>query len=79
MMMMAKPWTREHDEFLFAYFDGMGDFIGVHDLGRPEGAATARVAKLKACGAWAAMEREQAARADYYRALGKAVPGEDAP
>ena len=49
---MSKRWTLKEDRFLAAYFDGLGDYIGTHDLGRPKGAATKRVEKLKECGAW---------------------------
>lgn len=30
-----KRWTMEEDIFLHEHFDAVGDFIGVHDLGRP--------------------------------------------
>lgn len=60
---MSKRWTTEDDDFLVRYFDGVGDFIGVHDLGRPPGAATKRVKFLKNCGAWDAIVARH--RADY--------------
>jgi len=46
------PWTRQEDDFLREHFDTLGDFIGVHDLGRQPGAATERVRKLKRRGQW---------------------------
>jgi hypothetical protein len=52
---MSKHWRLEDDEFLIAYYDIMGDFIGEHDLGRKKGAATRRVAHLKKTGAWDAL------------------------
>lgn len=67
---MARRWTIQEDTFLFAYFEAVGDFIGEHDLGRPKGAATARVRHLKRTGAWAAMERMRQAESDYYKCLG---------
>ena len=56
---MARHWKLEDDGFLVAYFDSVGDYIGVHDLGRPKGAATRRVADLKKSGAWDALVRMQ--------------------
>jgi hypothetical protein len=67
---MAKRWTRREDEMLHAYFDEVGELVGMHDLGRPRGAATKRVKALKANGAWAALDREREARRDYRRCLG---------
>lgn len=68
--MRGKRWTISEDQFLHAYFDAVGDYAGTHDLGRPAGAATRRVAFLKTSGAWAALDREIAARRDYLRAVG---------
>jgi len=62
---MAKRWKFEEDSFLHAYFDAVGDMVGWHDLGRPKGAATKRVAALKASGAWDALTRMKAARHEY--------------
>lgn len=66
---MSKRWTEREDKFLAAYFDAMGDYIGVHDLGRPKGAATKRVEKLKECGAWSALQMMSAAHSAYNLAL----------
>lgn len=74
---MARNWTQEEDEFIHSYFDGMGDFIGVHDLDRPKGAATRRAKFLKDSGAWAALDRASEAYADYLRAIGRRVGGDD--
>lgn len=49
---MSKRWTLDEDIILAKWFPGIGDHVGVHDLGRPEGAATKRVEKLKEAGAW---------------------------
>lgn len=68
---MSKRWTRREDLFLHAHFPALGDFIGVHDLGRPAGAATKRVKHLKDTGAWDALDREKAAERDYRRCLGR--------
>lgn len=78
---MSRPWRYEDDEFLVSYFDSVGDYIGEHDLGRPKGAATRRVAHLKATGAWDALCRKHQvenrgniaslrAELEYARALG---------
>jgi hypothetical protein len=74
---MSKRWTYEEDSFLHAYFDAVGDYAGTHDLGRPKGAATKRVAHLKATGAWDALTREEQATRDYYKALGVTLPDEE--
>lgn len=66
---MAKRWTFEDDTFLHAFYEGMGDWIGQHDLGRPKGAATRRVRHLKQTGAWDALTARQKATNDYYAAL----------
>lgn len=50
---MPKRWTLEEDIFLARFFDVVGDMTGTHDLGRPKGAATARVKALEVAGAWA--------------------------
>lgn len=67
---MAKRWSLKEDTFLHAYFPAIGDLVGTHDLGRPAGAATRRVALLKQTGAWACLERRQAAEHEYFRCLG---------
>lgn len=54
--MSAGRWTFSDDLFLAKYFEAVGDMCGWHDLGKPKGAATKRVAKLKACGAWDALK-----------------------
>lgn len=72
--MSGKRWTFSEDAFLHAYFDGVGDFIGEHDLGRPKGAATARVRRLRKCGAWAALDKYEEARTDYLKAIGVYIP-----
>jgi hypothetical protein len=66
---MSKRWSFSDDTFLRAYYDGIGDFIGVHDLGRPKGAATRRVAHLKKTGAWDALTDYFDAKAAYCKAL----------
>ena len=48
---MAKRWTREEDKFLMTYWGIGPDFIASHDLGRPHGAGSRRMAKLKKSGA----------------------------
>lgn len=45
-------WTEHEDDFLRAYFGALGDFVGVHDLGRAPGAAARRVKQLKRWGKW---------------------------
>lgn len=55
--MSAGRWTFSDDLFLAKYFDAVGDMCGWHDLGKPRGAATKRVAKLKAKGAWLPLKR----------------------
>lgn len=70
---MSKQWTFENDLFLAAYFDAVGDYVGTHDLGRPKGAATARVKKLKACGAWDLLQNYLLIPSAYRIALGKVV------
>lgn len=67
---MSRRWTFDEDRFLHAYFDAVGDIVGEHDLGRPRGAATARVRKLKANGAWGALTDLQNARAHYFEIVG---------
>lgn len=67
---MSKRWTMEEDLFLFAYFDAVGDYAGTHDLGRPAGAATKRVARLKETGAWPALAAREEAETAYRHALG---------
>ena len=66
---MAKRWTLQEDQFLAAHFEAVGDWIGQHDLGRPAGAATKRVAALKASGAWDALQMSAAALLAYRIAL----------
>jgi len=74
---MAKRWTMNEDIFLHAFFDGLGDMIGEHDLGRPKGAATARVKHLKFTGAWDALDNLKCAEQDYRKCLGLPLePGE---
>jgi hypothetical protein len=68
--MAGKRWTFKEDLFLHEFFDAIGDYVGTHDLGRPRGAATKRVAFLRATGAWAALDRRKAAEADYRHCLG---------
>lgn len=71
---MSKRWTFEEDLFLFRHFDALGMSIGPHDLGRPEIATVKRVRKLKASGAWLALENYErsimAHKRRYYEALG---------
>ena len=76
---MAKRWTREEDEFIHAYFGGVGDAIGPRDLHRPKGAVVKRAASLKASGAWAALDRKCAAEHDYLHAVGVQLAEDDAP
>ena len=48
---MAKPWTEKEDALLMLN-EGIGpDFVARHDLGRPDGAGSARLKKLIASGA----------------------------
>jgi hypothetical protein len=68
--MGGKAWQKYEDQFLFAYYPAVGDYVGTHDLDRPKGAATQRVAFLKKCGAWDALRKEHEAHAEYYKALG---------
>jgi hypothetical protein len=49
---MSKRWTFEEDLFLAKHFEAVGDRVGDHDLGRPKGSATKRVAALKEMGVW---------------------------
>lgn len=74
---MSKRWTWDEDLFLASYFDAVGDMCGWHDLGKPKGAATKRVAKLKECGAWDALKAYIAAdyqhKRAYMVALGKSA------
>lgn len=49
---MGKRWTDKEDQFIVAYYDAMGAFIGPHDLGRSEASTKARAKKLKDTGAW---------------------------
>lgn len=67
---MAKRWTEEEDRFIHAYFDGVGAFIGPHDLGRSEKSTRTRAKFLKDTGAWDALTRESTARHDYMKAIG---------
>jgi hypothetical protein len=60
-----KRWTMEEDIFLHEHFDAVGDFIGVHDLGRPPKSATRRVVLLKKSGQWDALTRMKSAERDY--------------
>lgn len=62
---MSKRWSFEEDCFLAAYFDAIGDAIGERDLGRPKGAASKRVEKLKECGAWKVLQMHRATRLAY--------------
>jgi hypothetical protein len=66
---MSKRWSFEDDLFLVAYFDAVGDYIGQHDLGRPKGAATKRVQKLKESGAWDVLKMHADTRLAYRVAL----------
>ena len=67
---MAKRWTEKEDRFIHAHFDGVGAYIGPHDLGRSEKSVTDRAAFLKRTGAWAALTRQDAAYYDYLKAIG---------
>jgi hypothetical protein len=62
---MSKRWTFEEDLFLASYFEAVGDMCGWHDLGRPKGAATKRVAKLRETGAWEALKLHQVTATAY--------------
>lgn len=66
---MSKRWSFEDDLFLAAHFDAVGDYIGQHDLGRPKGAATKRVQKLKESGAWDVLRMHADTRLAYRVAL----------
>ena len=61
---MSKCWSYEDDMWLVVYFDAVGDSVGPFDLGRPKGAATRRVAKLKATGVWEKMRHADRAVAE---------------
>lgn len=74
---MSKRWSYDEDMFLAAYFDAIGDYIGVHDLGRPRGAATKRVQKLKETGAWDCLQLSIRCRSAYNTALGIRLFGTD--
>ena len=67
---MSRRWTFDEDRFLHAYYDAVGDFVGEHDLGRPKGAATARVRLLKKNGGWGALSDLEAAKAHYHECVG---------
>ena len=77
---MSARWTFSDDLFLAKYFEAVGDMCGWHDLGKPRGAATKRVAKLKAKGAWLPLKRLLASdflhTHAYLIALGKNVDAE---
>lgn len=45
------PWSEEDDAFLMRYIGIGAEFISRHDLGRPEKAGGARMAKLVETGA----------------------------
>lgn len=74
---MSKRWTEKEDKFLHAFFEAVGDYIGPHDLGRPAGAAAARVRALKASGAWDALTREEEANLEYRRLTRRPTPLDD--
>lgn len=71
---MAKRWTVKEDLFIHAYFDALGDMIGPHDLGRPKGAAAKRARVLKQSGAWAALDRMNAAEFEFRMIAGHRLP-----
>ena len=70
---MASRWTVKDDKFLHAYFDAVGDYVGTHDLGRPVGAAKRRAEFLKRSGAWAALDRAEAAEIEFRKLAGHPV------
>jgi hypothetical protein len=48
---MAKKWTPDEDAFLLRWHGIGADFVASHDLGRPDGAGSRRLAKLLKSGA----------------------------
>lgn len=48
---MPKRWTREEDEILLRYHGVGADFVATHDLGRPSGSGSRRMAHLTKSGA----------------------------
>lgn len=48
---MSKRWTREEDEMILRYHGVGADFVATHDLGRPSGAGSRRLAHLTKSGA----------------------------
>lgn len=75
---MAKRWTVDEDDFLVRHFEAVGDYIGVHDLGRPAGAATKRVKFLRQCGAWDVIKSRHSDDYKNLRAYMVAVGASDA-
>jgi hypothetical protein len=65
----GKRWSYEEDDFLFNYWDGVGSYIGPHDLGRSKVACANRVALLKRRGGWDALMRLNKARYEYEYAM----------
>jgi hypothetical protein len=53
---MSKRFTFKEDQFIAAYFEAIGDYIGPHDLGRPIGSVAKRAKYLKDTGAWDALK-----------------------
>lgn len=74
---MSKRWEFTEDLFLAKFFDAVGDLCGTHDLGRPKGAAAARVKRLKAVGAWEPLQAFLRAEYEHLRAYYAAVGRKD--
>ena len=70
---MSRRWTLEEAAFLVRFFDAVGDYVGTHDLNRPKGAATNRVAKLKTTGAWDSLVARHVADYQHLRTYYQAV------
>ncbi len=67
---MSKRWTEEDDQFIFAYYETVGPFIGPHDLNRTEAAVKARYKHLKDTGAWDYLGASKEAFQEYRKLAG---------
>lgn len=69
---MSKRWTSDEDAFLLEHHGAVGaDFLASHDLGRPDGAGSRRLAALTKSGARLAFARMRKARAEFDYCAGR--------
>lgn len=69
---MAKRWTHDEDAFLLTWYRAAGaDYIASHNLGRPNGAGSRRMAALTKSGARLHFARMMLCKIEFESAAGR--------